>query len=149
MQIMAVLNAGAVVLLAACGFLVAPSGSPAIDAYSGIPEIDDGGSSDGAVYGPGNEPVVVWTDRGSTFAVVLWGSGSCPHVPASLDVISSHEISLIFEPDGDEFCTLDSSPFTHEFAVPAGASDLPLTITLALPAGPESLVIDRFVLADE
>jgi len=147
MRLMAAITGGAVLLLAAVGFVGVFSASPAIAAYSGIPGFEAGSAESEDTFYNG-DPLVEWTDHGTTFAVVLWGSGSCPAVATSLDVVSADEVTVTFGDPDDDVCSMDLSPFTHEFDVPTGATDLPLTVSVVRPAGPGSPTVESFLLSE-
>jgi len=148
MRLMAAVTGGAVLLLAAVGFVSVFSASPATAAYRGIPDFDEAGSTGGEDTFYNGDPLVEWTDHGKTFAVVLWGSGSCPVLATSLDVVSADKVTVTFDGPDDGLCTLDSSAFTHEFDVPNGANDLPLTVSVVRPAGPGAQLVESFLLPE-
>jgi len=112
------------------------STGPASDSYAGGPHSAD--STPGSVtYSSADSPLVEWIDGGTSFAVTKWGSGSCPDRAESVEVTSAHSLIVTFSRDGADECTADDSPFTHEFAVPAGATERPLTVTVRSPKFPE------------
>lgn len=86
----------------------------------------------------------VWLTRGESFALVTWGSGSCPPVASALTAEAADRITVVFEPSPHDPCTADMSPTTHEFAVPDEATRTPLTIDVAFTDWPDAhtLVLD-------
>lgn len=59
----------------------------------------------------------MWIDRGETFAIVTWGSSSCPPVATALTVKGGDRISVTFEASPNDPCTADMAPTTHEFTL--------------------------------
>lgn len=97
----------------------------------GAPEGIDwarGGEIDG-------EPVAGWIVEGESFAVVTWGSSSCPPVAAKLLIQGGDRIELGFENSPNEICTADMAPTTQEFDLPAGVSERPVTLVLRFEGG--------------
>ncbi|MET1033668.1 MAG: hypothetical protein ABWX68_00305 [Arthrobacter sp.] len=115
-------------LLAAC------SGTPYEDSHRGLPE--------SVAPGDTGEPFAVWTDHPDRFAVVLYGSSSCPPRPESLSLEGPDTIILTLEDPPSGPCTADLAPTTYDFAAPAGlqaGADVTIrmgasTLTLSAPS---------------
>ncbi|MET4137297.1 hypothetical protein [Pseudarthrobacter sp. PvP090] len=71
-----------------------------------------------------------WMEKPRRFGVTLWGSSSCPAVPARMDATARDRVSISFEQAAEKACTADLAPMTYEFTVPAGADAVPLTLIL-------------------
>ena len=76
-------------------------------------------------------PVAVWIEQGERFAVVTWGSSSCPAVATDLIVETTNRLLLKFAPTGGDACTADLAPTPHEFVLPGGIDGAPVTITVS------------------
>jgi hypothetical protein len=126
------------VLLTACAG--APS-SVSDRTYSGTVETSGGPDEGMESFG---SPRGVWLKRNDTFAITLWGSFSCPRVPASMERIADDAVTINFEASPQDPCTADLSPTTHEFTVPSGSTATPLTVTLTYTdgGGADSLTLD-------
>lgn len=94
------------------------------EVFRGVPEnvdwIGDGIPDVGVLAG--------WVVEGETFAVVTWGSSSCPPVASHLTVESADRMALSFERSPNEMCTADYAPTTHELALPKSITDRPVTL---------------------
>ena len=112
------------------------SAGPASDSYDGGPRNADPSSAalsgDGA-FGSDDSPLVVWNEGRESFSVTNWGSGSCPDRAESIKVDSAHSLTVTFRRDDHEQCTMDISPFTHEFTLPTEETERPLTVTVRTP----------------
>lgn len=118
----ALLGAGAA--LAALVLVGCAGSSGAADSvYAGVPE--------GASLGNGDGPAAAWLGDGERFAVVTMGSSSCPSVATELAVEAADHLTLAFAPSSRETCTADLSPTTHEFRLPNGITERPVTITVS------------------
>ena len=120
--------AGAIVV----GSIVACGGGPssiADDTYQGVPESLKGSA-------PSGPPVPVWKERGESFSITSWGSSCCVSVPTKIES-SGSEVSIRFEDSGQQDCTADMAPTTHEFTLPDGAGKPPLKITLTYSSSEE------------
>lgn len=115
------------------------------DRYGGVPDEvelppmmnEDGSFNDG--------PFVAWVEPGTTFAVVTYGSSSCPPTASAIQVTDAASVVVTFTPPrGSGPCTADLAPMTHEFAVPDGADERPLEVTVAWDGRGEraSIVLD-------
>lgn len=62
--------------------------------------------------GPGEYlPTAGWTSDDGEFAVVTWGSSTCPEVVENVEVTGPDAVTLTFvEPDEARTCTLDMAP---------------------------------------
>lgn len=97
--------------------------SVAKDSYRGLPG------------GPSSQPLVdseisaEWIEKGSTFAIITWGSSSCPPVPVSLEG-SKHVVVIKFDDSRPEICTADMAPTTRVFDLPSGTATHGVTVKL-------------------
>ena len=92
---------------------------------------------------------VGWLVRGKSVLVIVYGSGSCPSIPATIDVRSADEVALVF-PSLSTFtvCTMDYGPHSTAVALPSDVTGRPLTVTLdfSSDAGTSSARAFRFEL---
>ncbi len=111
----------------------------------GTPGVADGvspGVPPGAVLDPLSEgPVAAWVEEGSRFAVVTWGSSSCPSVATELTVEADDRLSLTFGPSPNDPCTADIAPTTHEFELPDSVTGRPVTITVGYEEWDETHIL--------
>ena len=107
----AVLALVAMSLLAGCSAPV----SVANDTSEGSPPGFDGGG--GLLNG---EPSAIWISGRHEFAIVTFGSSSCPPVPTSITAVDAHHMAITFVKSPNSPCTADMSPTTHKFDVPDG-----------------------------
>jgi len=114
-------------LLAGCS--VGPS-SVATKTYRGAPNGFD--SSKG--LSDGGQPGAMWLEGGGAFAIITFGSSSCPPVPTSVSVKDAHTIEVTFAQSPQKACTADFGPSTSEFTTPAGLED-PVTAELSFDFG--------------
>jgi hypothetical protein len=71
--------------------------------------------------GPAGRPSARWRQAGSTIAVTLWGSSSCPPVPVDIGVdVDAGGITLTASDDyvGLAACTDDLAPVTYVVRLP-------------------------------
>lgn len=94
--------------------------------YNGLPRTVEG-ASDRAIDGKWR-PAAAWVVRDRTIAVTTWGSGTCPAIPQSVEVVSTDAIVVNFD-NSQGGCTFDLSAYTHEFALPKVVTDRPLRIS--------------------
>ncbi|WP_144794756.1 hypothetical protein [Microbacterium paludicola] len=123
------------VALAVC-VLAGCSATPASVAYatrSGVPA--------GLDADPLSGPAVTWLEEGETFAIVTWGSGSCPPVPTILSLEAMNRIAVTFAPSPDDPCTADMAPTTHEFELPDEITDVPVTVEIRYEDRPENVAL--------
>lgn len=121
----------AMCLLAGCSD---PGPAIAQEVRSGVPE--------GLVVEPlGEGPVAVWIDPGETFAIVTWGSGSCPPVATALTTDGPDRLDLTFGPSPNDPCTADMSPTTHEFELPDEITRSPVTVNITYEDWPGTDVL--------
>ncbi len=106
-----------VLVLSGCGGLGQPV-SLARDSYDGIPK------QLGTNLESFGEPAAVWLDaEQEAFAVVLYGSSSCPSTPVELTVVDEQLIELRLARSQQDPCTADIAARTHEFGTPSGVGD--------------------------
>lgn len=113
--------------------LVAAATAVLLLAGCGSPGVADGvrpGVPSGLGLDPGDGPVAVWLDEGARFAVVTWGSSSCPAVATSLTATAADRLSLTFAASSNDPCTADMAPTTHEFVLPDAVTGRPVTISI-------------------
>jgi len=90
------------------------------------------GAPPGLEHDPSNfDTVALWLERGESFAIVTYGSSSCPPVATSLSGEGNDRIAVNFAPSKNEQCTADMAPTTHEFKLPDGVDRTPVTITVS------------------
>lgn len=92
----------------------------------------------------GDVPVVTWVERGESFAIVTWGSSSCPAVATAVSAESDDSIAVTFGPSPNDPCTADMAPTTHEFGLPDEVTLRPITINVSYETWAEtySLTLD-------
>jgi len=100
------------------------SGGVARSSERGIPEGLD-------IDWSGEGPAAGWVDEGETFAVVTWGSSSCPRVASALEVVAEDHLDLTFDAGSNGICTADMAATTHTFDLPSGITKAPVTITIS------------------
>lgn len=83
---------------------------------------------------PEFQSAVVWLDEPETFALITWGSSSCPGVVTALTVTASDAIQLQLAAPDEGPCTADLAATSHTFSMPAESSARPVTVTLVSPA---------------
>ncbi len=76
-------------------------------------------------------PIAVWAEKNVRFAVVTWGSSSCPLVASDLTVEDDDRIALTFASSTNKPCTADMAATTHEFTLPDEITKTPVTITIS------------------
>lgn len=126
---------GALLVAALCG--CAPSATAPVENYSGTPK--DAGEVDLDDRGFGG----AWLDDGSTFAVTLSGSSTCPPTGSGYSVTGENAVTVELEkiPD-DTACTADFGPHTTVFRATDELNpneDLTVTVdasTFTIPALP-------------
>jgi hypothetical protein len=99
-------------LLAGCS---APPVSVADDTSAGSPPGFDG--EGGLLNG---EPSAIWISGRREFAIVTFGSSSCPPVPTSISAVDEHHMAITFVKSPNSPCTADMAATTHKFDVPDG-----------------------------
>ena len=67
-------------------------------------------------------PTVYWIVGRHDVALSAYGSSGCPMVPASVQVVSSTQITVPMRDYGDRACSADLTATTSEFAIPASVS---------------------------
>lgn len=96
----------------------------------------------GALVDPLSEgPVAAWVEAGTRFAVVTFGSSSCPSVATALTVEASDHLSLTFGRSPNDPCTADIAPTTHEFELPDGITGRTITITVGYEDWDETTIL--------
>ena len=94
--------------------------------YVGLPEEYEVG--DGM---PSEQPLVTWLQPGETFAVVTWGSSSCPAEASAIEAPDAASVVVTFASSGGSGpCTADMAPTTHEFTLPPEATERPLGVVI-------------------
>ena len=82
------------------------------------------------------EPTVFWLQAGSRFALVAWGSSTCPIVVTGIEAAGVDAISLELALPGNKGpCSADMGVMTHELLVPESVTRRPVTLTLGYPDG--------------
>ena len=99
------------VLLAGCSAPV----SIADDTFAGGPP---GFEGDGGLLN--GEPTAIWIAGRRQFAIVTFGSSSCPPVPTAISAPDATHIAITFVKSPNTPCTADLAPTTHKFDLPDG-----------------------------
>jgi len=108
--------------------------SKPVEDYSGEPKGVEAPASSA-----GGAAWAVWMKDGDRFAIVLYGSSTCPPTVASVSVTASNQLKAMLEPAPGGVCTRDYVPHTTIFETPSGVtttSDVTITLpdtTLTLP----------------
>ncbi len=89
--------------------------SVANDTSAGGPPGFDG--SGGLLNG---EPSAIWISGRREFAIVTFGSSSCPPVPTAISSSDATHIAITFVRSPNSPCTADLAPTTHKFDLPEG-----------------------------
>ena len=87
--------------------------SVASDTTAGGPPGFDG---DGGLLN--GEPSTIWFSGRRQFAIVTFGSSSCPPVPTSISASDAHHIAITFVKSPNTTCTADMAATTHKFDLP-------------------------------
>lgn len=95
---------------------------PATNAATWSPAATDGTVDLAVPRSPGDATVARLDER--TMLLTTWGSGSCPLVPTTLDVVSDAEIAVAVhdrfaDPDVPRSCTADLTPSSAVVELPA------------------------------
>lgn len=131
----ALLGVATVLLLAACG-----------SAADSVADRVEGGfpghlTEDERSALPWEQPSALWIEEGTRFALVTWGSGSCPRIVTAIDGAGPSSVALTLEPSPQDICTADMAPTTHELTLPESVTARPVTVTLTYTDWPETDVL--------
>ncbi|MCU1579216.1 MAG: hypothetical protein JWP19_1420 [Rhodoglobus sp.] len=77
------------------------------------------------------EPVAVWVHGHTQLAIVTVGSVDCAPIPTAISAPDAATIAITFVRSPNKPCSVDLSPTTHEFKLPAGV-DVTGAVTVAL-----------------
>ena len=116
-------------LFAAGMLLLALTGcsAPTTIAYATYPRAPAGFESTGGMLN--GQPGVAWLMGKQSFAVVTFGSSSCPPIPVELTATPPSSIALRFVPSQNQPCTADMGATTHQFHLPEGIDpDAPIDV---------------------
>lgn len=118
------------ILLALCLAVTGCSApqSVAYDTFTGTPPGFDGAG--GLLNG---SPGAIWISGRRQFAIVTFGSSSCPPVPTSISSSDSSHIAITFVPSPNSPCTADLTATTHKFTLPKdvdAAADVTVDVTM-------------------
>ncbi|HEY2556475.1 MAG TPA: hypothetical protein VGI08_05170 [Diaminobutyricibacter sp.] len=118
--------AGAVIVLAALAGCSTSVSHP-VDDYKGEPKgvVPPASSAGGAAY-------AVWLKSGAQFAIVLYGSSTCPPTVATVESIASNQLKATPAPISDGVCTRDYAPHTTVFTTPRSVTTTS-DVTIKLP----------------
>jgi hypothetical protein len=118
--------AGAIVVLAALAGCSTSLFHP-VDDYKGEPKgvVPPASSAGGAAY-------AVWLKGGAQFAIVLYGSSTCPPKVATVESVGSNQLKATPAPIQGSVCTSDYVPHTTVFATP-GSVTTTSDVTIKLP----------------
>ena len=105
-------------LFAAGVLLVALTGcsAPTSIAYATYDRAPAGFESAGGLLN--GQPGVAWLMGKQSFAVVTFGSSSCPPIPVELSATPPSGLSLRFVPSPNQPCSADMGATTHQFHLP-------------------------------
>ncbi|MDR6610738.1 hypothetical protein [Leifsonia sp. 1010] len=126
--------AAAILVVAALAGCSAAPGRPVED-YSGEPKGIDAPASSA-----GGASWAAWLDGGDRFAIVLYGSSTCPPKVANVTASADDTITATLAPAPGGICTRDYVPHTTVFATPdriakgTGVNIVLPDSTLTLPA---------------
>jgi RNA polymerase sigma-70 factor (ECF subfamily) len=100
------------------------------------------GAPDGLVVEPLSDgPTATWIEPAETFAIVTFGSGSCPSVATALAATGSDRIAVTFGPSPNDPCTADIAPTTHEFDLPDEITNRPVILEINYEEWPEAYTL--------
>ena len=118
--------AGAVLVLAALAGCSTSVSHP-VDDYKGEPKgvVPPASSAGGAAY-------AVWLKSGAQFAIVLYGSSTCPPTIATVETVASNQLKATPAPITGSVCTQDYVPHTTVFATPSSVTTTS-DVTIKLP----------------
>jgi hypothetical protein len=127
--------AAILVVAALAGCSTAP-GKP-VDDYAGEPKGVDAPASSA-----GGASWAAWLDGGERFAIVLYGSSTCPPTVATVSATANDSITATLAPAPGGVCTHDFVPHTTVFATPdrIGKSG---EVSVVLPDSTLTLPADR------
>lgn len=99
-------------------------------------------------------PQAKWIERGKTFSITTWGSGSCPNTPTSIEVVSAKLIVVELDLAGpNRVCTMDLGPTSFVLDLPPDVTGRPLTVAFKHAIwvqedeqSPKTTVLPQFVL---
>lgn len=83
---------------------------------------------------PPERPSAIRLGDGSRFALITWGSSSCPAVVTAMEALGTAAIELRLESSGGSGpCSADMAATTHELAMPGTVTGSPISLTLTYP----------------
>lgn len=82
---------------------------------------------------PEFQPAVVWLDEPERFALITWGSSSCPAVVAAITVTASDAIELELAAPDEGPCTADLAATSHTLSMPPDVTAQSVIVTLVSP----------------
>lgn len=127
-------NTGRVVGVALAVLLLAGCSAPTSIAYATYDRAPAGFDSGGGLLN--GEPGASWLIGQKSFAIVTFGSSSCPPIPVELTAEPPSAMTLRFVPSQNQPCTADLRATTHQFYLPEGmdvASRIDITIVWDFP----------------
>ena len=114
------------------------------DPGAGVAQTMKPGLPEGLAADPlGEGHAVAWIEPGATFAIVTWGSSSCPAIATALTADSPDSIAVTFGPSPNDPCTANMAPTTHEFELPEEITASPVVIEVSYEDWPDT---DTFTL---
>lgn len=127
------LAAAAIVSLTAC----APVGNSAVTNYPGWPEVTMPGEGGSGELADGT-PHAMWIGQGDKFAVITYGSGNCPVIGTTVDVVAPAGEGNTVKVNTEDYsgqnlaCTMDLTAHTTEFWTPQNITTTePLKVEVA------------------
>ena len=109
------------IALACVALLAGCSGPPvnvAVETQTGTPDGFD--SSSNLLNG---EPGAIWIRGRDGFAVVTYGSSSCPPIPTALEVVDENAMTVTFVRSANNPCSADLGATTSRFDTPEGIAE--------------------------
>lgn len=121
--------AALLLLLSGCATL----SNPAETTYPGTPEgwvmSEDPGSG---------KPEVQWIRDGEKFALVTWGSSTCPWTATEMKTDGDSQLTITLVESTKQQCTMDFAPTTNVFSLPADTTGRPVTVSVVMGEGGET-----------
>jgi hypothetical protein len=102
----------------ALALVLAGCSAPTTIAYATYDRAPAGFDSSGGLLN--GEPSAAWLLGKKSFAIVTFGSSSCPPIPIKLDATPPSAMALTFVPSQNQPCGAEMGATTHQFYLPEG-----------------------------
>jgi hypothetical protein len=112
------LRVGRVFVVVVAALALAGCSAPTTIAYATYNHAPAGFDSSGQLMN--GEPAVTWLLGHESFAIVTFGSSSCPPVPIKLDAAPPSAMTVTFVPSPTTPCTADLRLTAHHLYLPKG-----------------------------